>query len=233
MLAAGSSQRFGSDKRRAPLASGQSLLQASVERALGAFGQLTLVLREGDDPVALGVPDCVDVLFNPHSAQGMASSLVLGVQHLQQGGGEVFTYADVTNILIENGLVKDVAGLYRLDKDELLKLDRMGDKLATKKMTNIEVSKQRPLHRVLFALGIIHVGSEIAELLTQRYASLNEMAEATAEELTEIPGIGPKIAESVVDYFAVPLNQQVLKALGDAGVVLHHDIQDVQEAAFD
>jgi DNA ligase (NAD+) len=137
------------------------------------------------------------------------------------------------NILIENGLVKDVAGLYRLDKDELLKLDRMGDKLATKKMTNIEVSKQRPLHRVLFALGIIHVGSEIAELLTQRYASLNEMAEATAEELTEIPGIGPKIAESVVDYFAAPLNQQVLKALGDAGVVLHHDIQDVQEAADD
>ncbi len=137
------------------------------------------------------------------------------------------------NILIENGLVKDVAGLYRLDKDELLKLDRMGDKLATKIMTNIEVSKQRPLHRVLFALGIIHVGSEIAELLTQRYASLNEMAEATAEELTEIPGIGPKIAESVVDYFAVPLNQQVLKALGDAGVVLHHDIQDVQEAADD
>ena len=137
------------------------------------------------------------------------------------------------NILIENGLVKDVAGLYRLDKDELLKLDRMGDKLATKKMTNIEVSKQRPLHRVLFALGIIHVGSEIAELLTQRYASLNEMAEATPEELTEIPGIGPKIAESVVDYFAVALNQQVLKALGDAGVVLHHDIQDVQEAADD
>ena len=137
------------------------------------------------------------------------------------------------NILMENSLVKDVADLYRLDKDELLKMDRMGDKLATKIITNVEASKQRPLHRVLFALGIIHVGSEIAELLTQKYASLNEMAEATAEELTEIPGIGPKIAESVVDYFAVPLNQQVLKALGDAGVVLHHDIQDVQEAADD
>ena len=137
------------------------------------------------------------------------------------------------NILIENSLVKDVAGLYRLDKDELLKLDRMGDKLATKIMTNIEVSKQRPLHRVLFALGIIHVGSEIAELLTQRYASLNEMAEATSEELTEIPGIGPKIAESVADYFAVPLNQQVLKDLWEAGVVLHHDIPDIQEAADD
>ena len=137
------------------------------------------------------------------------------------------------NILIENSLVKDVADLYRLDKEELLKLDRMGDKLATKIMTNVEVSKQRPLHRVLFALGIIHVGSEIAELLTQRYASINEMAEATPEELTEIPGIGPKIAESVADYFAVPLNQQVLKDLGEAGVVLHHDIPDIQEAADD
>ena len=89
MLAAGSSRRFGSDKRRALLASGQSLLQVSVERALGAFGQLTLVLREGDDPAALGVPDGVDVLFNPHSVQGMASSLVKGVQHVQQGGSEV------------------------------------------------------------------------------------------------------------------------------------------------
>lgn len=88
MLAAGSSRRFGGDKRRAPLASGQSLLQTSIARALSAFGRLTLVLREGDDPEALGVPEGVDVLFNSQSAQGMASSLVLGVQRVQQGGAE-------------------------------------------------------------------------------------------------------------------------------------------------
>jgi DNA ligase (NAD+) len=137
------------------------------------------------------------------------------------------------NILIENDLVKDVSGLYRLDKDELLKLDRMGDKLATKIMTNIESSKQRPLHRILFALGIIHVGSEIAELLTQRYASLTDMAAATLEDLTEIPGIGPKIAESVVDYFAVPHNKKVLEDLENAGVVLHHELQEVLETSDD
>ncbi len=136
-------------------------------------------------------------------------------------------------ILIENDLVEDVAGLYRLNKEELLKLDRIGDKLATKIMTNVEASKQRPLHRILFALGIIHVGSEIAELLTQRYASLNEMAGANLEDLTEISGIGPKIAESVVDYFAVPHNQQVLKDLADSGVVLHHEFQEVQETPGD
>lgn len=117
--------------------------------------------------------------------------------------------------------------------DHILALEGLGDKSIPTLVANIEASKQRPLHRVLFALGIIHVGSEIAELLTQRYASLNEMAEATPEDLTEIPGIGPKIAESVADYFAVPLNQRVLKDMETAGVVLHHDIREVQQTAAD
>ena len=134
------------------------------------------------------------------------------------------------NILIEQAFVKDVAGLYFLDMAELLKLDRMGDKLATKIMSNIEASKTRPLHRILFALGILHVGGEIAELLTQWYATIKELAEATQEELTQIPGIGPKIAESVVDYFAVPYNRAVLENLDRAGVELSHDIPVLTEA---
>ncbi len=134
------------------------------------------------------------------------------------------------NILIEQGFVKDVAGLYFLDMAELLKLDRMGEKLATRIMSNIETSKTRPLHRILFALGILHVGGEIAELLTQRYATIKELAEATQEELTQIPGIGPKIAESVVEYFAVPYNRAVLEKLDRAGVELSHDIPVLTEA---
>jgi DNA ligase (NAD+) len=134
------------------------------------------------------------------------------------------------NILIEQGFVKDVAGLYFLDMAELLKLDRMGDKLATKIMSNIEASKKRPLHRILFALGILHVGGEIAELLTQRYATIKDLAEATQEELTQIPGIGPKIAESVIDYFAVPHNRTVLEKLEQAGVELTHEIPILTES---
>ena len=133
-------------------------------------------------------------------------------------------------ILIEKGIVEDVADLYCLEKDRLLTLDRMGDKLATKIMSNIEASKTRPLHRILFALGILHVGGEIAELLTQRYATIKDLAEATQEELTQIPGIGPKIAESVVDYFAVPYNRAVLEKLERAGVELSHDIPVLTEA---
>ena len=121
-------------------------------------------------------------------------------------------------ILIGQELVSDVAGLYYLEKDELLKLDRMGDKLATKIIENIRISKSRELPRLVFALGILHVGSEIAELLTQRYATLDELAGVTLEDLTEIAGIGPKIAESVAAYFEVPYNKEVIGKLKQAGV---------------
>lgn len=121
-------------------------------------------------------------------------------------------------VLIGQELVSDVSGLYYLEKDELLKLDRMGDKLATKIIENIQISKSRELPRLVFALGILHVGSEIAELLTQRYATLDELAGVTLEDLTEIAGIGPKIAESVAAYFEVPYNKEVIGKLKQAGV---------------
>ncbi len=126
-------------------------------------------------------------------------------------------------ILIEHGMVSDVADLYYLQKDQLMSLDRMGDKLATKIMTSIEGSKQRPLARLLFGLGILHVGSEVAELLTQNFASVEEIASATQDDLTAIQGIGPRIAESIVSYFQDPANQEVIERLRKAGVRLEQD----------
>ena len=131
-------------------------------------------------------------------------------------------------ILIDQKMVSDLADLYSLQKDQLLELDRMGDKLATRILANIEASKQKPLPRLLFAMGIIHVGSEIAELLTQAYNSIDEIAAATEEELAEIPGIGPKIAESIVSYFQVSANQEVIKKLREAGVHLKQEPQQVR-----
>ena len=130
-------------------------------------------------------------------------------------------------ILIDQGFVGTVADLYYLEKEKLMGLDRMGERLATKIMDNIEVSKNRPLHRILFALGVTHVGSEVAELLTQRYASVDQLASAGHEELTEIPGIGPKIAESIYDYFQVAGNLGVIDRLRQAGVKLEHEIEIV------
>jgi DNA ligase (NAD+) len=139
-----------------------------------------------------------------------------------------------SHILIDQHLVRDIADLYYLNKEQLLGLDRMGDRLASKIITNIEVSKERPLPRLLFALGILHVGSEVAELLTHRFSTLDAVAQATMEDLTDIEGIGPKIAESIVDYFSVPQNLEVIAKLQRASVKMHHDIHvpTAEEAPF-
>ena len=134
-------------------------------------------------------------------------------------------------ILIEQGMVSDVADLYRLEKDRLLELDRMGDKLASRIMANIEASKNRPLPRMLFALGITHVGSEVADLLAQNFLGVNELSRAAEEDLTEIEGIGPKIAESIIAWFQASENQLVIDKLRNTGVKLEQDTLPVTSVA--
>ena len=134
-------------------------------------------------------------------------------------------------ILIDRGLVSDVSHVYGLKMEQLTELDRMGEKLATRILDNVEASKRRPLARVLFALGILHVGAEVAELLAGRYASLDEIGAATVDELTEIEGIGPRIAESIVSYFATGSNQVTIAGLRDAGVQLWQELAPVDESA--
>ena len=126
-------------------------------------------------------------------------------------------------ILIERGMVSDVADLYRLENERLLELDRMGDKLATRIMANIEASKTRPLPRMLFALGITHVGSEVADLLSQNFVGVDELSRATEEDLTDVEGIGPKIAESIIAWFQAAENQRVIGKLRASGVRLEQD----------
>ena len=135
-------------------------------------------------------------------------------------------------ILIEKGMVSDVAGLYGLVKDKLLELDRMGDKLATRILVNIEASKSRPLPRMIFALGITHVGAEVADLLAQNYLGIRELANASEEDLTAIEGIGPKIAESIIAWFQAPENQEVVEKLLAAGVKLEQDSLPIAAAAI-
>ena len=134
-------------------------------------------------------------------------------------------------ILIDQGFVADASDLYGLQKEQLTALDRMGERLAARILSNIEASKQRPLARILFALGILHVGAEIAELLAARYASIADLAQATAEQLTEIEGIGPRIAASIVNYFANERNQRTIAGLETAGVRLWQEMAAPDEAA--
>ncbi|HIU63906.1 MAG TPA: NAD-dependent DNA ligase LigA [Candidatus Avacidaminococcus intestinavium] len=124
----------------------------------------------------------------------------------------------VINQLIAKGLVKDPADLYMLTKVELLQLERMGEKSADNLLAAIEESKSRTFDKVLFALGIRHVGAKVARILARRFGSIAKLKAAQMEELSSIDDIGPKIAESVVSYFAVPLHEDLVQRLSEMGL---------------
>jgi DNA ligase (NAD+) len=122
--------------------------------------------------------------------------------------------------LLEGGLVKDAADIYKLKQPEIEAMERMGEKSATKLLAQIEKSKTRPLANVLYALGIRHIGEEMAERLARNFNSIEPLEKATYEELTAVPTIGPKIAESILDFFKVERNLEMVRKLKDAGVNL-------------
>jgi len=126
--------------------------------------------------------------------------------------------------LMETGLVNDIADLYYLSREQLAGLERMGDKSASNVIQSIERSKSRPVSRLIFALGIPHVGSETADLLASRFHSLDRLAQATEEELLSIPSIGPKIAQSIVAFFRQEGNQRIIRKLRQAGVRLAEEV---------
>ncbi|MBN1857260.1 MAG: NAD-dependent DNA ligase LigA [Dehalococcoidia bacterium] len=116
--------------------------------------------------------------------------------------------------------VGDAGDLYSLTSAELMLLNHMGEKSATNVLASIEGSKQRPLGRLIFALGIPHVGREYGELLAGRYSSIDALGATSVEELAAIPSIGPKIAESIVAFFQLPRNREIIEKLRTAGVTL-------------
>ncbi len=123
--------------------------------------------------------------------------------------------------LLRNELVRDVADLYYLKEEQLAALDRMGEKSARNVISAITKSKERPLARLIFALGIRHVGGEIAEVLASNFANIDGMALASRERLMTVPTIGPKIADSIVSFFRQEQNLRLLYKLKNAGVWPH------------
>jgi len=128
----------------------------------------------------------------------------------------------MSQALFEAGLIKDVGDIYHLKekREQLLNMEKLADKSVTNILNSIEKSKDRPLPRVIFALGIPNIGSETAELLAEHYASLDELSRATPEKLQEIPSIGPKIADSILAFFRQKQNQKIIDKLRKAGVKL-------------
>ncbi|HEY4685457.1 MAG TPA: NAD-dependent DNA ligase LigA [Dehalococcoidia bacterium] len=126
--------------------------------------------------------------------------------------------------LLKSGLVRDVSDVYYLTKEYLLTLERMGEKSAGNLLANIEASKQRPLSRLLFALGVRHVGDETAELLAGHFGSIDAMAAASVDDLEAVPTIGPKTAASVYEYFHDAENRRLIEKLRAKGVKLAGEV---------
>lgn len=122
--------------------------------------------------------------------------------------------------LVETKLVQNPADFYRLTKEDLLGLERFGEKSADNLLAAIKASKGQPLARVLFGLGIRLVGAEVARELAQATNDVDTLATLTKEELLKIPAIGDKIAQSILDFFADPENQRLIRELKDVGVNL-------------
>lgn len=122
--------------------------------------------------------------------------------------------------LVERELVRSVADLYELNVEELVKLERMGEKSARNIVDAIASSKQRPWHRVLYGLGIRHVGSVNAELLAETFPSCDRLAAADPDAIESVSGIGPEIAASVFQWFRRDANIELCDRLKDAGLQL-------------
>lgn len=160
--------------------------------------------------------------------------------------------------MIEAGLLHDVADFYLLDVDAIAALDtgrtyakddkkkgvsagdsiKVGTTIATKVMDELTRSKEQPLSRVLFALGIRHVGKSVAEVLAKRFLTIDALAAASEEDIAACEGIGPKIAASVREFLSVPENLEVLQRLRDAGLTLEENLgaavaQAAQETGVD
>lgn len=160
--------------------------------------------------------------------------------------------------MIEAGLLRDVADFYTLDADSIAALDtgrtyakddkkrgvaagdpiKVGHTIAGKVMDELVRSKAQPLSRVLFALGIRHVGKSVAEVLAQRFLTIDILAAASEEDIAACEGIGPKIAASVREFLSVPENLEVLQRLREAGLALEENLgvavaQAAQETGVD
>jgi DNA ligase (NAD+) len=120
--------------------------------------------------------------------------------------------------LTHRGLVKNVADIYQLTKADLLQLDRMGEKSAQNVLDEIEASKKLPLERVIFGLGIRFVGERTAQFLAEHFGSMDALINASEEELEQVNEVGPRIAQSIAEFFQEPKNRELVKRLQDSGL---------------
>ncbi|GBD92716.1 DNA ligase [bacterium BMS3Abin05] len=136
----------------------------------------------------------------------------------------------IVDQLMKTGLLKSVADVFYLKKENLIELERWAEKSAQNLMDEIETSKKVPFNRFIYALGIRHVGEFVSRILAEKYAGLADLKKASEEELMEIQGIGPEVAKSIVDFFSVEQNLKTIERMFQAGVTLVYPEKEEEKA---
>ncbi len=155
---------------------------------------------------------CIDLACPAQIRENIKHFVSRGAMDIDGLGDKIVTQ------LLDSGIVEDPADLYTLTKEKLLRLERFAEKSATNLVQAIAQSRNPPLDRFLFALGIRHVGEHVAKILAKTFGTLEAVSTATVEELSSVEGIGPVIAESIAGFFREPHNRKIIAKLLKAGV---------------
>jgi len=158
---------------------------------------------------------CPNYLHCPPQIKGRIEHFISRKAMDIEGLGE-----ETIDLLFSKGLIKNIADLYELRDEQLIPLERMGEKSAGNIISSIKKSVDTPYYRVLYALGIRHVGETVAKTLASRFMSLDELMAADEKMLTGVREIGPKIASSIISYFSDPENAEIIRRLKSTGIKL-------------
>lgn len=202
-----------------------------VERAGEVIPHVLKVVKEGKDRKAFRMPkNCPVCGSTIHRAEGEVAYRCVNAacpaklkESLQHYAGRHAMNIDglgekIVDQLVEQKLVKDVADLYALKVEKVAELERMAEKSAQNLVEEIQASKKNPLSRLIFALGMRFVGERTGQLLAEHFSTLEELEGAKQEELEQVSEVGPKVAESIVEFFSEAANRKLVKRLREAGV---------------
>ncbi|MFZ0617850.1 MAG: NAD-dependent DNA ligase LigA [Candidatus Acidiferrales bacterium] len=214
--------------RRLDVHAGDTVL---VERAGEVIPHVLKVVKHGSEEKEFAMPaKCPECGTRIHHDEGEVAYRCVNVscparrkQSLLHFAGRHAMNIDglgekIVDQLVEQKILEDAAGLYRLKLDTLANLDRMAEKSAQNLLDEIAASKKSPLARLIYALGIRFVGERTGQLLAAHFGSLEQIAKASIEELTEVHEIGPKVAEGVAEFFSESANRKLIEHLRAAGV---------------
>ncbi|HLV94461.1 MAG TPA: NAD-dependent DNA ligase LigA [Candidatus Acidoferrales bacterium] len=216
-----------------------------VERAGEVIPHVLKVVKHGAEEKPFRMPDKCPVCGRPvHRREGEVAYRCVNVSCPARMRESILHFAGrhamnidglgekIVEQLLDKGLVKDFADLYKLDLETLANLERMAEKSAQNLLDEVAASKKNSLARVIYAIGIPFVGERTAQLLASHFGSMEKIADAAAEALMEVGEVGPKIADGVREFFSESANRKLIERLRHAGVNMKEERQALESDKF-